>query len=55
MLAAVCWPYLLGDLCKKPNCGKDHVRGVPGVDRCPYKENCHRGKACILAISHSET
>ena len=55
VLAEVCWPFLLGDICKKPNCEKDHVRGVPGVDRCPYKDTCRRGKACRLATSHLET
>ena len=55
-LFATCWQYLLGDECKKgSNCDKLHIRGVPGVHQCPYKEKCYRGKSCPLAASHSET
>jgi hypothetical protein len=49
---AKCFPALVGEECKKPGCTMDHVRGVPGVDTCPWRENCRRGSQCILAQSH---
>jgi len=50
----VCNSFLLGGKCTKANCGYKHVKGTPGVDKCPFGADCNRKENCLLAWSHPE-
>ena len=50
----VCNSFLLGGKCTKANCGYKHVKGTPGVDKCPFGTGCNRKENCLLAWSHPE-
>ena len=48
-----CYPALVGEECKRADCQLEHVLGEPGVDPCPWRDNCRRGAQCHLSWSHT--
>jgi len=51
---STCYAVLLGGKCTRSGCERVHVKGVPGVDKCPFGETCNRKDSCLLAWSHAK-
>jgi len=51
----ICFVAFLGGKCERADCDRAHnVQGVPGIDKCPYGDDCRRKHSCPLAWSHTQ-